>query len=50
LQSRATTLPTFGIHRTGRELPVLTVIHERWWADADKIAKNKRKMPREPYY
>jgi hypothetical protein len=47
---RATTLPTFTAHRTGKEVPVLTVSRERWGADAEATAKRKRKEPRGPYY
>jgi hypothetical protein len=47
---RATTLPTFSAHRTGKEVPMLMVIHERWGADAGATDRRKRKEPREPYY
>jgi hypothetical protein len=50
-QPRTTTLPTFTAHRTGKEVPVLRVIHERWNADiAEARARKKRKEPRQPYY
>jgi hypothetical protein len=47
---RTATLPTFTAHRTGKEVPVLTVIHERWDANTGPTARKKRKEPREPYY
>jgi hypothetical protein len=47
---RATTLPTFTAHRTGREVPTLMIFRERWGADAEATARRKRKEPREPYY
>jgi hypothetical protein len=43
---RTNTLPTFTAHRTGKEVPVLRVIHERWGSEAER----KRKEPRGPYY
>jgi hypothetical protein len=47
---RAMTLPTFTAHRTGREVPVLTVFRERRVSDVDRSYARKRKEPREPYY
>jgi hypothetical protein len=46
---RATTLPTFTAHRTGREVPVLTVFRERWGSDSEATNKRKPKEPREYY-